>query len=103
MSGSNGGSGFVLSPKAQTDLNQIWDYTMQKWGAGQAQTYIGIIRDAVHGLAAGTKPSQPIDDIRPGYRKAPAGSHVLFFKIEDTGTINIVRILHSRMDTEQHL
>ncbi len=72
-------------------------------GRGSGANLYWYIRDVVHGLAAGTKPSQPINDIRPGYRKAPAGSHVLFFKVEDTGTINIIRILHSRMDTERHL
>lgn len=96
-------SGFVVSPKAQADLDQIWDYTVKTWGADQAQNYIGIIRDVVNGLANGTKTSQTIDSIRPGYRKALAGSHLLFFKIDDAGTINIVRILHSRMDTERHL
>lgn len=96
-------SGFILSPKAQADLDQIWDYTLKKWGGDQAQAYIYLIRDAVQGLATGTKPSQPIDDIRPGYRKALAGSHLIFFRIEDTGTVNIVRILHQRMDTQQHL
>lgn len=101
MSESNGG--FVLSPKAQDDLNQIWDYTLKRWGADQAERYIRDIRDAVLDLVAGNKPSQPIDDIRPGYKKTLVGSHLIFFKIEDTGILDFVRILHSRMDTERHL
>ena len=95
--------GFVLSPKAQDDLGTIWDYTVQRWGADQAERYIKDIQDAVLGLVDGTKPSQPIDDIRPGYRKSLIGAHLLLFRVEDTGTVNIVRILHSRMDTERHL
>jgi plasmid stabilization system protein ParE len=31
---------FVLSPQAQTDLEDIWDYTADRWGLGQAETYI---------------------------------------------------------------
>ena len=96
-------SGFILSAKAQADLGQIWDYTLKKWDQDQAESYIRDIQNAISGLVAGTKTSQPIDDIRPGYKKAAVGSHLLFFKIEDTGIINIVRILHQRMDTEQHL
>jgi toxin ParE1/3/4 len=95
--------GFVLSSKAQDDLGAIWDYTVQRWGADQAEHYIRDIQDAVLGLVAGTKPSQPIDDIRPGYRKALIGVHLLLFRVEDTGAVNIVRILHSRMDTERYL
>ena len=96
-------SGFVFSPKAQDDLGAIWDYTIQRWGADQAERYVRDIHNVVLGLADGTKPSQPIDDIRAGYRKALIGAHLLLFRIEDTGVINIVRILHSRMDAERHL
>jgi toxin ParE1/3/4 len=42
------------------------------------------------------------DEIRPGYRKYPAGSHVLFYRLLPDG-IDIVRILHRRMDFERHL
>lgn len=95
--------GFVFSPKAQDDLGAIWNYTVRRWGEDQAERYIRDIQDAVLALVAGTKPSQPIDDIRPGYRKALIGAHLLLFRIEDTGMFNIVRILHSRMDAERHL
>ena len=36
------------------------------------------------------------------YRKYGAGSHVLFYRSVKAG-IDIVRILHGRMDFEQHL
>lgn len=99
----NRNKGFVFSPKAQDDLGAIWDYTVQQWGVDQAERYIRDIQDAIWELVAGTKPSQPIEDIRAGYRKALIGVHLLLFRVEDTGIINIVRILHSRMDTERHL
>ncbi|MFQ8432040.1 type II toxin-antitoxin system RelE/ParE family toxin [Amaricoccus sp. W119] len=28
--------GFVLSPAAQADLDEIWDYTAERWGQEQA-------------------------------------------------------------------
>jgi hypothetical protein len=30
---------FVLSPRAQADLDDIWDYTADRWGLDQAETY----------------------------------------------------------------
>lgn len=37
--------GFALSPAAQTDLDEIWDYTAERWGQEQAARYITDIRD----------------------------------------------------------
>lgn len=94
--------GFVLSPAAQADVDGIWEYTAQKWGAEQAVWYLRLIRDACHELGAGTSTSRAVD-IREGYRKTTVGSHVLFFKIADTGQIVVIRVLHQQMDANKHL
>jgi toxin ParE1/3/4 len=96
-------TGYVLSPAAQADIERIWDYTVERWGLAQAERYARAIHVACQELAAGTRSSQAADDIRPGYRKASEGSHVLFFRRLDTGSLNIVRILHQRMDMTRHL
>ncbi len=41
--------------------------------------------------------------IRPGYRKASAGSHTLFYRVTGEGTIDVVRVLHQRMDVDRNL
>lgn len=38
-----------------------------------------------------------------GYRKSLVGSHILYFRHTASGTIDIVRILHQRMDVMRHL
>ena len=30
---------FVLSPRAESDLDEIWDYTAERWGLDQTETY----------------------------------------------------------------
>lgn len=69
-------AGYTFSPAAQIDLEQIWDYTEKKWGAGQAETYIRAIRDACEALANGRKKGRAIDEIRPGYLKLAVASHL---------------------------
>ena len=96
-------TGFLLSPSAQADLDGIWDYSVAQWGQDQAIRYVLGIRDACQSLVAGTRQGRPIDDIRPGYWKLPVGYHVLFYRVMDTGVIDVVRILHSRMDAPAHL
>ncbi len=94
-------SRFVLSPLAQGDLNAIWDYTVDHWGSEQAEQYIRLIARAIEAVAEAPKRGKACGHIRQGYRKYPAGSHVIFYKTGQNG-IDVVRILHSRMDFERH-
>ena len=94
---------YVLSPRAQRDVEDIWDYTVEHWNVRQAETYIRQIKFAIETVAAEPKIARACNDIRPGYWKYPAGSHVVFFRLTDNGTIDVVRILHSRMDFGRHL
>ena len=96
-------TGYVLSPAAKADINEIWDYTTSRWGEDQAERYVLAIRDACAELAQGTRQSSPVDDIRVGYHKALVGSHILLFRRAQSGELDIVRILHQRMDFIRHL
>jgi plasmid stabilization system protein ParE len=33
-------SGYVLSPRAQADLEEIWDYSVEIWGTDRAEHYV---------------------------------------------------------------
>ena len=92
----------VLSPRAQADIEDIWDYTARLWDADQAERYVSDLRRAIELVAADPRCGTKCDDIRAGYFKYLAGSHVLFFKSTRNG-IDIVRILHASMDFGQHL
>jgi toxin ParE1/3/4 len=94
---------YRLTPAAQADLDNIWNYTAERWGVEQAERYLHAIRGACEALADGRRRGQSIDAIRPGYRKLASGSHFLFFRMTDRGEIEIIRILHQRMDVPRHL
>ncbi|WP_126227738.1 type II toxin-antitoxin system RelE/ParE family toxin [Burkholderia ambifaria] len=88
---------YVLSPAAECDLDEIWDYTVARWGAVQAERYILSIESTIAGLADGAQPSLSAEGVREGYRKALVGMHVVFFR-ESTALIDVIRILHQQMD-----
>jgi len=52
-------------------------------------------------LAAGTKKGRAVE-IRPGYLRHTVSAHVIYFRAEGD-RIEIVRILHQRMDVNRHL
>jgi toxin ParE1/3/4 len=95
-------SRYTLSPRAQADIEEIWDYTVEHWNVDQAEAYLRKIKAAVEAVADDPRLGRPCDEVRAGYRKYSAGSHILFYRTT-SGCIDIVRILHQRMDFERHL
>jgi plasmid stabilization system protein ParE len=46
------GTEYALSQRAQSGLDEIWDYSAQRWGTNQANRYIKALRDNMECLAA---------------------------------------------------
>lgn len=92
---------YVLSPGAQRDLDEIWDYTVKHWGADQAVVYIRQIGKHIEFVAGQPMLGRACSEVRAGYYKYPSGSHVQFHRLIDGG-IDVVRILHERMDVGRH-
>ena len=96
-------SQYLLSPAAQADLEQIWDYTRGRWGVDQAEEYLRELQRAIERAAANPSIGRACDEIRPGYRKHAAGSRTLFYQVTAEAVIDVVRVLHQRMDVDRHL
>jgi toxin ParE1/3/4 len=94
---------FRISAAADADLRKIAAYTDQQWGRRQRDTYIRELFDAFESLSESPEIAQKIDAIREGYKKFPQGSHVIYFRESDTHKIEIVRVLHKRMDADSHI
>jgi len=93
---------YRLSPMAERDLEEIWLYTCRTWSAEQADVYHGGIIAGIEGVAAGTRVGRDAGDVRAGYRKLSVSRHTLYYR-EGAGHIDIVRVLHQRMDAPAHL
>jgi len=91
-----------FSPKARSDLDEIWTYTARQWGRQQADDYVRAFAAALTLVAHNPAISRDAAEVRPGLLKYPAGSHMLFFRLRST-SIDVVRILHQRMDFSRHL
>ena len=94
---------YLLSPAAQADLEQIFDYTRELWDAGQAEAYLRELQRAIERVAANPRIGRACDEIRPGYFKLTTGSYTLFLRLAAGHIVDVVRILHQRMDIDRHL
>jgi toxin ParE1/3/4 len=96
-------SGFFLTKKAKDDLKAIGRYTLDTWGREQRNCYLSLLDAAFQNLADYPLIGRDCSVIRPGYRKQVIEKHIVFYRQIETGEIEIVRVLHERMDIEQHL
>lgn len=93
----------IFAPLATRDIDGIWDYTADRWGVDQAEQYVGEIRDACNALLQNPDIGQDAGTVRTDYRKYRSGSHFIFYRRVSGGGIEIIRILHQRMDFGSHL
>ncbi|WP_416237369.1 type II toxin-antitoxin system RelE/ParE family toxin [Sulfitobacter sp. F26204] len=89
-------------PKARTDLDGIWAYSVENWGTDQAQTYFRGIQRVLDRLIDGTGISLSAENVLERCRKVRVASHVVYFQ-EDSDEIVVIRILHQRMDVARSL
>ena len=92
----------ALRPKARADLDDIWDYTVETWGYEQAETYTRTLNEAFETLAENPELGRIYDEVYKGLRVYPSGRHLIFYFSTDDG-IDVVRVLHQRMDVPSHL
>ncbi len=94
-------SRYLLSPAAQLDLEQIWDNPADRWDVDQADEYLREFNAS--STAVTPRIGRACDEIRPGYRKLAAGSHTLYYRVTAEDVLDVVRILHQRMNVDRHL
>jgi len=92
---------YRLSPLAENDLEDIWFYTFEQWSSPQADRYYANIVAVLEGLATGKRKGRAVE-VRENYLKYSVGSHFVFYRTSDIG-IDIIRILHQKMDADRHL
>ncbi|WP_396330475.1 type II toxin-antitoxin system RelE/ParE family toxin [Burkholderia anthina] len=90
-----------LTPLAEFDLEDIWRYTAERGSHGQADHCHRDLIETMEALARGDKVGRSCV-VRDGYFRYAVNSHVVFYRESDY-TLDVIRILHQRMDIERHL
>ena len=93
---------YVISKKAVSDLEEIWLYTVEKWSVAQADRYYRLIFDEINFICRNSNSGKSMEHVRKGYRASKVKSHLIFYRVSNN-TIEMIRILHERMDIENRL
>lgn len=96
------GPRYHFTEKAERDLEDIIDYTVQQWGVSQIDTYLNGLETRAQLLADNPDLGTIRDMLSEGLLSFPYESHILYYMKQLCG-ITIVRILHQNMDPLKHL
>jgi toxin ParE1/3/4 len=93
---------YRLRQAAARDLLELGRYTQQRWGAAQRRKYIARVKARLQVLADRQSLGVVRSDVAPGYRSFGEARHVIFYSERPDG-IDVVRVLHERMDVARRL
>ena len=94
---------YRISEQAIKDLNDIWVYTLRKWSKEQADRYYSLIIGKIEFIVKNDFYGKSAEHIRKKYNVSKIKSHLIFYRKVDNEVIEIVRVLHERMDIENRL
>jgi toxin ParE1/3/4 len=94
---------YLISEKASQDIENIWLYTYETWSLEQADRYYNLIFDEIEYIAKNFDSGKSVDYIKTGYRASLVKSHIIFYKKSRTNIVEIIRVLHQKMDIEHRI
>ena len=96
-------SEYIISKKAIEDINKIWIYTAENWSLEQADRYYNLILDEIEIVAQNFEMAGDFGSVRKSYRYSKVKSHLVFLKKNNFNEIEVIRVLHERMNIESRL
>ena len=94
---------YRISKQAIKDLNDIWIYTFNKWSKEQADRYYDLIIGEIEFVADNYLIGKSVEQTRKNYRVTKIKSLLIFYRKAENENVEVVRILHQRMDIKKRL
>ena len=91
-------SKLVLRQESLDDLNDIWNYTFEQWSESKADNYYEKIKLACNRVAKNPNIGKKYNAINKNLLGIKCGKHIIFYQVISNDEIEVVRILHERMD-----
>jgi toxin ParE1/3/4 len=93
-----------VSRAAADDLEGIWLYTVEHWSVEQADRYLNLLLDGFELVRNDPKRGRDFAHVRKGYWCLNVGAHLVFYRVNEADrAVEVVRVLHERMDIENRL
>ncbi len=94
---------YKLTNKAVEDLENIWDYTFEKWSLEQADRYYSLLISNCNLIGENPNIGKNYFGVKTELFGLKTNRHIIFYRILPNKPIEITRILHERMDLQNRL
>ena len=94
---------YQLTNKAVEDLSEIWNYTFEVWSERQADKYYELLIWNCQEIANTPNIGKKYDIITPNLLGIKINRHIIFYRIINNEYVEIIRILHERMDLKKQI
>ncbi|MBK8723747.1 MAG: type II toxin-antitoxin system RelE/ParE family toxin [Saprospiraceae bacterium] len=94
---------YLITNKAVEDLSKIWEYTFDNWSEDQADKYYSKLINDFQELAENNSLGKKYTLINSDIIGYKSGQHIIFYRILNINEIEIIRVLHSKMDLKNRL
>jgi len=74
---------YRLTGLANRDLNEIWEYTFEKWSIKQADVYYEQLIESFNQISRDPDCGKFYDRIEPKLRGLKVGRHIVFYELMD--------------------
>lgn len=96
----------IISASARRDIANALHHSARRWGPVQRQRYQALIGSALQDLQQNPvhPGSRARDEIRPGLRTfhiarpGQSGRHLVVYRLDANGNVQVIRLLHDAMD-----
>lgn len=94
---------FKLTNKAVEDLENIWNYTFDRWSEKQADKYYNTLIESCKEIANYPRLGKSYDGITANILGVKVYRHIVFYRPLNESYVEIIRILHQRMDLKKRI
>jgi toxin ParE1/3/4 len=93
----------ILRQEAIDDLNDIWAYTFEEWSENQADKYYATLKFACKQIGENPELGKEYEEISGNLLGLKSGKHIIFYQMITENEIEVIRILHERMDLKNRI
>ncbi|GBO87175.1 type II toxin-antitoxin system RelE/ParE family toxin [Marinobacter salsuginis] len=87
---------YQLSKRADEDFESIYLFGLLNFGLIQADAYVDGLEERFEQIAAQPDLYPAIDHLKPGYRLSVYQSHSIYYRVDESGVLIIIRILRNQ-------
>lgn len=88
-------SRYHLSREAETDLDDIAEFSVAEFGVPRAKRYVEALVETFRLLTVYPRMGRPVGTARRGLRRTACGRHIVFYTVTAYGVL-IVRVIHGK-------